>query len=171
MQQPPFTPFSLLGARLRAFRESAHESLDEVSGAVEIESDQLKRIEHGLECPSEDILHLLIHHFEVGDSEATQLYEWAGFPLNEGHLPDESVTDQVPRPALIVMAIDARVQYTDQVHIMMGDSGVVLNFMQPGVTAPLPAARVGMSYRQAEVLLHDLEQALLRQKYLPDASI
>jgi hypothetical protein len=50
------TPFKMLGSHLKYLREQLQESLMEVSGAVEIETETLYRIEQGVERPTEDIL-------------------------------------------------------------------------------------------------------------------
>lgn len=161
-------PFGLLGDRLRHFREIRQESVAEVSGAVEIDTEVLERIERGEECPSEDILTLLISHFGLQENEAVQLWEWAGF----AHVTDgrsEGLQDIASRASIVLVAIDARVMYTDGVSIAADKKGVVLNFMQPGFQPQqLPAARIGMSYEQAEQLFSVLQQTLLRKKYLPN---
>ena len=61
-------PFKPLGSHLRYLREQIQESVAEVSGAVEIDMDALERFEQGVERPSEDILMLLINHFNIQDN-------------------------------------------------------------------------------------------------------
>jgi transcriptional regulator with XRE-family HTH domain len=63
-------PFKNLGQRLKVIRQKLHESVAEVSGAVEIEEQHLQRIEQGEERPTEDILLLLINHFGMQDDDA-----------------------------------------------------------------------------------------------------
>jgi transcriptional regulator with XRE-family HTH domain len=58
-------PFKTLGTHLKYLRERGAETLAEVSGAVEINEDILERIEQGSERPSEEILMLLISHFNM----------------------------------------------------------------------------------------------------------
>src|SRR5579885_2464316 len=72
-------PYTALGTHLKYLREQHKESLAEVSGAVEIEIENLARMENGLERPSEEILMLLINHFDIQDNEAVQLWELAGY--------------------------------------------------------------------------------------------
>ncbi len=72
-------PFKTLGTHLKYLREHSSESLAEVSGAVEINEDIMERIEQGVERPSEEILMLLISHFNMQDNEAVQLWELAGY--------------------------------------------------------------------------------------------
>src|SRR5579883_1980269 len=77
-------PFALLGKQLRSLRETRRESVAEVSGAVEIDPELLERFERGEECPSEDILTLLISHFDMREQDALQLWEWAGLAGPKG---------------------------------------------------------------------------------------
>ena len=73
------TPFVSLGRHLKYVREQSKQSLMEVSGAVEIEEKSLELIEAGIERPAEEILLLLISHFNVAETEAVQLWEWAHY--------------------------------------------------------------------------------------------
>ena len=72
-------PFITLGRHLKYVREQLHQSLAEVSGAVEIDEQSLERIEAGRERPSEDILLLLISHYGVENQQAVQLWELAEY--------------------------------------------------------------------------------------------
>ena len=161
-------PFQILGKRLKRIREDLRESLDDVSGAVEVDTDILERIELGAERPSEDLLMLLINHFGIQESEAVQLWESAGYGQPE---PDErrfSSYDMQTKPTMVLLAIDARVLYSDNVMIAGSPQGLVLNFAQmTGQQKPMPVARVGMSYEQAEEVLHALQQTILHHKYAP----
>ncbi len=81
----PDIPFLPLGNHLKYVREQSRESLAEVSGAVEIDEQHLERIEAGLERPAEDILLLLINHFQVQDRrQGTILYYWGYTPSYQG---------------------------------------------------------------------------------------
>lgn len=159
-------PFQLLGNRLKYLRQQSRESLAEVSGAVEIDELALERIETGQERPPEEVLMLLINHFNMQDHEAIRLWELAGY---EGGVPDElrPLEDAAgTKPNLVLLAIDARVQYSDGVEINAGPGGVVMNFSQQGgQRLPLPVARVGMSYEQAQRVLMALQRALLEHRY------
>ena len=66
-QSPQEQPFKQLGNTLKDIRQKMHETVSDVSGAVEIDESALARIEQGKERPSEDILHLLISHFGMQD--------------------------------------------------------------------------------------------------------
>jgi transcriptional regulator with XRE-family HTH domain len=170
MQEPKHSPFQILGRRLRLLRENRSESLAEVSGAVEIDTEVLERIEQGEERPSEDVLLLLINHFGIQESEAVQLWETAGYPprSNEERI-GLGASDQFSKPTMVLLAIDARVLYSDGIGINMSQNGLVMNFTQhAGQERTMPVARVGMSFEQAEEVLRTLQQALLRHKYTPD---
>jgi len=169
MQEPKQqSPFQVLGKRLRLLREGRSESIAEVSGSVEIEMDMLERIEQGKERPSEDVLMLLINHFGIQEAEAVQLWESAGY---EQHNHDERLpnfSEQITKSTLVLLAIDARVLYSDGINVSENQQGLVMHFSQrAGQDRAFPVARVGMSFEQAEEVLRSLQRALLRHKYLP----
>ncbi|HVS58631.1 MAG TPA: helix-turn-helix transcriptional regulator [Candidatus Saccharimonadales bacterium] len=166
MNEPTSQPYKSLGTHLKYLREQLHESLDEVSGAVEIDADRLERIEHGQERPSEDILMLLINHFNMQDHEAVQLWELAGY---DGAQDKLRMGDDIPANAkqiVMLLAMDARTMYTDGVDVNATPSGVTLSFTQASGTGErMPVARVGMSLEQAENVSRLLQRALLHVKY------
>lgn len=164
------SPFHTLGIRLKLIREDHRESLAEVSGAVEIDTEALERIEEGKERPSEDILMLLISHFGIQETEAVQLWESAGYSRYDAddRLLGGRDRDVQTRPTMVLLAIDARVLYTDDLTISTTPQGVVMHFIQQaGQTKPMPVARVGMSYEQAETVLRNLQRSLLHHRYTP----
>lgn len=157
-------PYKLLGDKLRHLRETNNETLFEVSGAVEIDLETLDSIERGNERPSEDILLLLISHFSIKDHVADHLWQLAGFE-RVGNEPIANGGDQFsPQPAVMVLPIDARIVYTDTVHIMANNHGVVMNFLQNsgpnGQT--IAVSRVGMSREHAQSLLELMQQTLAK---------
>lgn len=155
------TPFKPLGSHLRYLREQVEESVAEVSGAVEIDIDELERFEQGLDRPSEDILMLLINHFDIQDNEAVQLWEMAGYEENK-HDRFGLTADMLNKPMMVLMAMDMRTMYSDGVYISASQKGVTLNFTH----GKQPVSRVGMSREQAEVVLNALQTALLKSQYL-----
>lgn len=163
------TPFKVLGEKLKTIRQKLHESVAEVSGAVEIDEQQLARIEQGSERPSEDILILLINHFGMKEDDAASLWQLAGYepPRTQDH--DH---DQHGRAMVMIMAVDPRIIYTDGVQVSANNVGVTLSFAQ-GATGgqPLVTSRVGMSREQARGLLNTLQRALeeSKPKRLPPA--
>mgnify|MGYP002336018595 CR=1 FL=1 len=160
-------PFKTLGTRLKYLRERSRESLAEVSGAVEIDEDRLERIEQGVERPSEEILMLLLSHFNMQDSEAVQVWELADYDRRLG--PDSGVnTDELfsGKPVVMLLAVDVRTQYTDGVDIVADKAGVTMAFTQQGGQGNTqPVARVGMSLEQAEAVAAALQHALLQVRF------
>jgi transcriptional regulator with XRE-family HTH domain len=156
-------PFAKFGSRIRQLREQAQESLADVSGAVEIDTDMLTSIEDGLQQPPEDIVVLLINHFGIKEDEAVVLWELAGYdqertPYSNMVNSDETTAEQ----AVMVMPLDARIVYTDMVHVMVNNYGVVMNFMQGAGpnNKPLAVTRIGMSREHAKSVLKVLQETL-----------
>ncbi len=162
-------PFSSFGQALKKLRQKTSESQIEVSGAVEIDPRSLSKYEQGVDRPSEDVLLLLIQHFSLKDSEATELWRLAGYehvPMDEArYMMNDEFGDPRSIPFAFSYHDDGPIVYTDMVQVMVNNYGVVMNFMQ-GLGAhggPLAVARVGMSREHAksvlEVLKTTLEQA------------
>lgn len=164
-------------------RQRFQESLGETSGAVEIAVEQLDRYERGTELPSEDILLLLINHFNLPDDEALKLWELAGYDRNSVPFSENGSDDERNEGSgrllgnelhgkqaipVMLLALDNRILYTNGAEIITDDSGVVINFTQNDNNnqASYAISRVGMSYVQAEQLLQTLQRALLHKKYL-----
>lgn len=162
-------PFKTLGTHLKYLRERNSETLAEVSGAVEINEDSLERIEIGHERPSEEILMLMISHFNMLDAEAVQIWELAGYDRRTSpDLIGMNIAEemQTGKPMVMLLAIDIRTQYTDGVEVSLNKAGVVMTFTQAGGQGQTQAvSRVGMSTQQAEAVLSALEQALLQARY------
>ena len=72
MGQPNKQPFSIFGNVLQDARTQLKKTRAEVSGAVEISEDQLEKFENGEKRPTEDILHLLIQHFQLREDQAAE---------------------------------------------------------------------------------------------------
>lgn len=169
-------PYITLGSHLKYVREQAKQSLAEASQAVEIDEEYLGRIEAGTERPSEDILMLLISHFGVQDREAVQLWELAEY---DSDLPevlrvrvDSDNASGGGRPMVMLLAVDVRTMYSDGLEVSVNPAGVTLNFTQSvNQSQTAPVARVGMSHQQTEQVIHALEQALLRAKYLSNTKL
>ncbi|MBI1857363.1 helix-turn-helix transcriptional regulator [Candidatus Saccharibacteria bacterium] len=167
-------PFKPLGIRLKRLREKLQESLAEVSGAVEIDSDALLAFEQGKNRPSKDILLLLISYFDVNEDDAIKLWKTAGYSHDE--LPLFNTRSNEPGniiQTILVMPVDTRVIYTDQVNVMVNNHGVIMNFMQ-SITSngqPVPVARLGMSKEHAKSVLEVLQKTLEQSepKALPES--
>jgi transcriptional regulator with XRE-family HTH domain len=156
-------PFEVLGTKLKHMREHAKESLAEVSGAVEIDVNQLNSIESGEQRPAEEILLLLISHFGVKEDEAMKLWELAGYEQSATESKSVMNDDNGnPQSSVMVMPLDARIVYTDMVHVMVNNYGVVMNFMQGAGpnNQPLAISRIGMSKEHAKSVLKVLQETL-----------
>ncbi len=167
MNEQEKKPFQPLGGHLKFLREQSHQSLAEVSGAVEIEESVLERIEAGTERPAEDILLLLISYFGMKDQEAVQLWEMAGY---NGDIPEQiKPADDVSfnqKNVVMLLAMDIRTIYTDGLEVSVNQSGVTMNFVQTAVNSKqAPVARLGMSFEQARQVVQTIENALLKAKY------
>src|ERR1700722_8667148 len=129
-----------LGRKLKNLREKRHESLAEASGAVEIETESLLNIEQDNEIPSEDILALLISHFNLKKEEARDLWDLAGYDRpSQDFIEQAEATNISP---IVIMPFDNRVIYTDLVNISINNYGVVMNFLQTGSNRHNPPTTV-----------------------------
>lgn len=142
-------PYKVFGEKLRTLRELAKESLLEVSGAVEIDESVLKEIEMGNKLPDEDILILLMNHFDVADKDAVKLWELAGYDKEEKKIISEDIMKQV----MFVMPVENKAIYADSATVEATKKGVMIDFAQ-GTQA---VSKIGMSLEQAKQLLNDLQ--------------
>lgn len=168
------TPYITLGSHLKYVREQSRQSLLEVSGAVEIDEERLRRIEAGIERPTEDILLLLISYFGVADREAVQLWELADYDSDmPEQIKPESIDQQLnAKNVVMLVGFDTRSIYSDGLDVLWNDAGMTLNFTQAtGPAQRMPVARIGMSYDQAERVLNTLQRALLHAKYVGDTKL
>lgn len=171
-------PYAKLGIKLKAVRLKTKRTLDEVSGAVEIDVEQLKSIESGLKRPEEEVMLLLISYYNLADKEASSLWAMAHY---ESALSEHMVFDNLPtpnienivsqmtsKPMVMLMAIEQRIIYSDGFEISWNEAGLNINFTQnnTGVRPQnLSIAKIGMSYSQVNKLVQALEMALLHVKY------
>lgn len=169
-------PFVGLGNHLKTVREQSKRSLAEVSGAVEIDEGQLAQIEAGKARPEEDIMLLLISYFNVQDQEALHLWELAEYDSDlsdhlqfEADAGNDTDTGQQfsGKPMVMLLAMDVRTLYSDGLDVTVNPSGVTLQFNQTtGASSQQAAvARVGMSHKQAEMVVKTLQKALLQARY------
>jgi transcriptional regulator with XRE-family HTH domain len=146
------TPYDKLGAKIKAMRLKANETILGLAEALEIGRAKLSQIERGLIKPSEDEVAMLINRYKVPGQKAEQLWEMAGYDNND-LVPDEvmhEISQKIVK-TVVVMPADARITYTDMVNTSVNNYGMVLNFMQTASNG-LPAmaiARVGMSIEHA----------------------
>jgi transcriptional regulator with XRE-family HTH domain len=152
-------PYLGLGEQLKKVRQNRRETIAEVSGAIEVEADYLRDVEAGLNRPSEEIMMLLISYFGLSDIEADKLWNLGGYENIE---PDVQNDQNFNKPGVSVLPSDVRIVYTDTVHVVVNNFGVVMNFMQMGgpIGQPLMVSRVGMSKDHARSVLEVLKQTL-----------
>ena len=164
-------PYKRLGRYLKQLRINLQESIAEVSGAVEVDVNQLSEIETGATRPSEDILLLLISHFSVKEDEAVKLWELAEFDKTGLPTKDEATTATSGKNTVFVSPDEVRISYTDMVHVSVNQYGVIMNFMQGNSVEgqPMIVSRLGMSKDHAKSVLEVLKQTieLNEQKQLP----
>lgn len=156
-------PFKTLGSQLKRLRERRKESLVEVSGAVEIDPEVLHSFEEGSARPQEDILLLLISHFATKEDIATKLWELAGYDREE--LPTQNGSNAAQeelQQVALQTSQEVPIVYTDMVHIMVNNYGVIMNFMQTAGSnnQPMAVSRVGMSKEHAQSVLEVLQKTL-----------
>lgn len=158
-------PFSSFGNALKLLREKTSKSQTELSGAVEIDERKLQEYELGIARPSEDILLLIIQHFDLEDEEAKELWRLAGYNESFGetqYFINDEDGEAKQTKTVVVSGQDARIVYTDMLQVMVNNYGVIINFMQgAGVNShPLAVSRVGMSKEHARSLVEVLSKTL-----------
>lgn len=157
-------PFKSFGEVLKKLRSQASKTPAEVSGAVEIDESRLKAFESGEQRPTEDILMLLIQHFQLKDDQADELWKLAGYngdPQSEQFF----MNDEQGNPQQMTVGVtphDARIVYTDMIQVMVNNYGVIINFLQGAGPSnqPLAVSRVGMSKEHARSVLEVLQKTL-----------
>jgi transcriptional regulator with XRE-family HTH domain len=161
-------PYRILGLQLRKFREQLKESVAEVSGAIEIDESKLALIEQGKIRPAEDILLLLISHFSMQDEEALKVWNLAGYDQDD---MSNKASEEAGfgKQLLMVMTLDPRIMYSDNIQVVANSNGVIINFMQSpgGPYPPQTISRIGMSREQAHKALEVINEALYQSdKYI-----
>jgi transcriptional regulator with XRE-family HTH domain len=155
-------PFAAFGNQLKEIRKRAKESIAEVCGAVEVDASALVNIEAGKTQPAEDIVLLLISHFALKEDEALKMWELAGYTQEDTGITSVMADDKGIVQTAYVSKDDARILYTDMVHVNANKYGVVINFLQ-GLGAknqPMAVSRIGMSHEHAQSLLEVLQKTL-----------
>jgi transcriptional regulator with XRE-family HTH domain len=160
--------YKQLGGAIKDLRLVSSESIDEVCEAVEMQPQDLKAIEAGTQRPDEEILALLLSHFEVQENEALRLWQLAGY--DQADLEDDvsddigsskNNDDKEKNNLRINVPNNSPVLYTDMVQVMTNQYGVVLHFLQlsPNQQATV-VSRIGMSKSHAKSLMELLKRNL-----------
>jgi transcriptional regulator with XRE-family HTH domain len=165
-------PYKLLGQKIKSLRKSFDESIKDVSSAVEIDPSELLKIESGLIRPSEEVLIQIISHFNLSDNEALSFWQLANYDnqpamLNNitSNLFSKLMNDNQVSNLIMLFPVEQRPFYSDHLEIILGESGLVINFNQKINNQVIPISKIGMSLEQAKVLYQTLESALLQSKY------
>lgn len=166
------------GKELKRIRTAAKRSLADVSQAIELDPAEFSQLEDGRLKPSQEIVSLLINHFDLAVSTASRLWRLAGYDqqLSFTALDGDSSADEAEaedqleaflaaeaRPALLAVN-DNRAAYTDMFNLRANSYGVVVNFLQ-GFSQdgpPLSVGRVGMSLDHAARLAKALNETVSR---------
>lgn len=158
-------PFKKLGEKLKDIRQKLNKTTSDVSCAVEIDEIMLAKIEQGHERPSEDILMLLINHFCMREDDATHLWHLAGYepPRHQRQNLAEDMLSS--NKAMLLLAIDPRVIYSDGVQIHANNGGIIMTFSQgTGTPGSMATSKIGMSRDQALLTLQALQDVLQHDK-------
>jgi transcriptional regulator with XRE-family HTH domain len=159
--------FQELGSELQKIRLKNRQSIAEVSGSVEIDIEELARYENGESRPPEEILLLLISHFNLSEEKAGSLWQLAGYSKDEPRAQD--FIDELHQAGAFVLPQDARILFTDVTHASANQHGVTINFMQSAgpMGKPMIVSRMGMSREHAENLRQLLDKILHEEKPSP----
>ena len=161
-------PYQELGDFLREKREKNHESIIDVSSAVEIEPNFLEIIEAGSERPSEDILVLLINHFNLKDSDAMTVWKLADYDDNNNYdfttMSQQGFKNDIVSSAnvVMVMPIDVRPMYSDHVEIVeksvaMNLTGIESLSLIPGTAGSTVIQNVGAYGQEMSKLIKSVK--------------
>lgn len=166
------------GKELKRIRTAANRSLDDVSQAVELDPVEFSQLETGHLRPSQEIVTLLINHFDLAVSIASRLWRLAGYDqqlsfaaaddsqegMDEVEAEDslEAILSAEGRQAFLTIN-DNRANYTDMFNIRANNYGLTVNFLQGfSQDNPLSVARVGMSLEHAARLAKALNETIGR---------
>lgn len=162
-QSPKKNPHYLLGYKIRNIREKNKETIEQVAGAVEIDKDLLVKFESGLKLPDEDILLLLISHFDLKNDEAKKVWQLAGYESLVDNFNPELVDAPTQLPTIVIVPFDNKIIYSDLVQVSSNNYGLVLNFMQASLdknSKPQFVSRIGVSKEHATDIVKMLSEAL-----------
>ena len=175
MAKSSIPAYESFGKELKRIRTAAKRSLDDVSQAVELDPSDFSQLETGHLRPSQEIVTLLINHFDLAVSTASRLWRLAGYDQQLSFVADDSnqaaddsddgleaVLSAEGRQAFLTIS-DNRAIYTDMFNIRANSYGVTVNFLQGfSQDNPMSVARVGMSLEHAARLAKALGETIGR---------
>ena len=164
----PINPYKSLGNKIKKSRILNNMELIEVSEAIEIEVNILKKIESGMLRPDEDILELLITYLNIEDNEADKLWELAGYESESVEEPKEiNLTKGIVM--MLSPLVNDKASYSDFLDVHYDKSGIVLHFKQvSGQKKPVDVAKVGVSYSQAQEIIRTIQRVLYNKQIIED---
>ena len=178
--------FQDFGGQLRKIRLDANKTIDDVSGAVELPVEDLKRIEMGEMRPEEGLIRLLSGYFNLPFSKFQQLLRLAGYKKKGavgakndfrsffGDMPGGKAQDSQQLFLAISEISDDRAVYTNETSVNVSKSGVVIEFLQSAAinrdNQPKTIAKIGMSIEHAHQLRDILQHALSNLRKSQDDS-
>ena len=159
-------PYKRLGELLMELRQKRHKSIEELSGAIELDVETVKRYEKGEIRPPEDILSLIADHLDTKDEEYEMLYTAGGY--NPKKTDDIHQAGGLPVMMLAGLQLaDQRIVYTDNATVTVNEYGVIMQFMQTnGQAQPLAIAKVGMSIEHAKSIAKVLNETILQAEQM-----
>lgn len=155
-----------LGQVIRSYRLAADKSIEDLSGAVEVDPKFITDLEKGQAKPPQDILALIINHLDIDEGEADELWELAGYKIDSQDGSVEMVHADDGQKINIGIPDDMPILYTDMINVASSKYGVVISFIQ-GIGSngqPTVVSRVGMSYDHAKSVIEVLQKSLDRPK-------
>lgn len=167
--------FEDFGVQLRKIRLDANKTIDDVSGAVELPTDKLERIELGEVRPKQELIYLLASYFNLSFPKVQYLLRLAGYKKNPGDTKNEFRSLFSNLPALknqdsqqVFVAIsdlsEEKTIYTNETSVNVSKSGVVIEFLQSAAinrdNQPKTISKIGMSVEHAYQLRDILQHAL-----------
>lgn len=180
------TSLAAFGLRLRGYRSSTGQSLQDVAVSIGIDRTYLSKLENGLSRPSVEVLTSLVRHFSLSGIEAMELAALVGrkvkiatpYPDNSqisikspagkevhGNMNEPINNQPVPPKQGVQVEVpnNVAVLYTDSAFVTSNQYGVVLDFAQTlGPTnKQVIVTRVGMSLEHAKALMKALSSRLV----------
>jgi len=154
-------PFVVLGDRIRLLREQWNQTIDELSGSLELDRSVLMAIEAGKTMPNEDVLDMIIEHFLLTDEQADDLLKIVeDYDIKTQEALNKGLEDMLSKQMIMFMPLDSKVVYTDSMQATVNQGGVVIQFSQQVNGQPTPVSRVGMSREHAEKMIEVLKNTL-----------
>ncbi|HOR23348.1 MAG TPA: DUF3467 domain-containing protein [Candidatus Saccharibacteria bacterium] len=150
-------PFQDFGKRLKLLRLKAKGTVDDLSGAVEVDVSYIHDIEAGKTQPSEDIVSLLINHFSLDKQEAAKVWKLAGYKETASLKRNKVLVHTA-----FISAADIKVLYTDMVNVNANRYGLIMDFFQGfgSDNQSIAISRIGMSREHAKNLVKILQKTL-----------